>query len=435
MSNSVYLTAMFVMTVGVKLTTCRNLVFVGSLLNSAGFIITSRAVSINVLLFSYGVLIGLGYAFTIGTSIIMVGLYFDKRRGLATTLAIAGGSVGSLVFAPLITALLEYYGYEGLMIIGAIYLNGFVSAFLFRPPGFYKSTCVTSEEGENALMLAENTKNAKVVKESAADKDNPKFNVCQENTEDENKCVLKVSDQVSSERAAHNKNNNLNQTHAVVNAHKTIAVDTTLKTSHGSRILKTAKDMFHLRVFRKPSFIAFIISAILQCPAIILSTVFVAPFAKEIGVDSDRIALLFIIYSILDFFSRLLLALIADKSYIQRTTLVACCSLMIGVTGHLLRWYTSFEFLVAYACILGLVSGVYFSFYAVIIVDIIGLDTFQQVLGFTESSQCVTAACEFYIVGYLHDVTGNWVVPFHFLGSSVMLGGIIMFFLPKLKTE
>ncbi|XP_052783150.1 monocarboxylate transporter 12-like [Mya arenaria] len=149
--------AMFVMTVGVKLTTCRNLVFVGSLLNSAGFIITSRAVSINVLLFSYGVLIGLGYALTIGTSIIMVGLYFDKRRGLATTLAIAGGSVG--------------------------------------------------------------------------------------------------------------------------------------------------------------------------------------------------------------------------------------------------------------------------------------LDTFQQVLGFTESSQCVTAACEFYIVGYLHDVTGNWVVPFHFLGSSVMLGGIIMFFLPKLKTE
>ncbi|WAR28424.1 MOT5-like protein [Mya arenaria] len=424
---------MFVMTIGVKLTTCRNLVFLGTLLNSAGFIITSKAVSIDVLLLSYGVLNGMGFAFTIGTSMIMVSLYFDKKRGLATTLAVAGGSVGGLVFAPLITALLEYYGYEGLMIIGAIYLNGFVSALLFRPHGYYKKTCVKPGEDENALMLTENVHNYKVVKETSADKDSENNDACQQNTEEDYRCVSMV-EEISSKTAQHYRNSFLDQTKTVVNTNET-DVFTSLKTSQCSRILKSSKYMIDLRLFRIPSFIAFLTSAILQSPGTLLSTVFVAPFAKEISVESDRIALLLSIYSLVDLFARLLLATVADKSYIQRTTLVACCSFIIGITGHLLRWYTSFQFLMAYVCILGLVSGVYFSFYAVIIVDVIGLDKFQQVLGFTELFQCVSVACTFYIVGCLHDVTGNYVVSYHLLGSIVILGGIIMLFLPRPKTK
>lgn len=67
-------------------------------------------------------------------AIVMVGYYFDKRRALATGIAVCGSGIGSFVFAPLGDALLTRYGWKGAMwIISAISLNGLVFSALFRP--------------------------------------------------------------------------------------------------------------------------------------------------------------------------------------------------------------------------------------------------------------------------------------------------------------
>jgi len=67
-------------------------------------------------------------------SIVMVGYYFDKKRALATGVSVCGAGIGTFVFAPLGTFLVENYGWKGAnIIIGGIILNGIVFGLTYRP--------------------------------------------------------------------------------------------------------------------------------------------------------------------------------------------------------------------------------------------------------------------------------------------------------------
>lgn len=67
-------------------------------------------------------------------SIVMVGHYFDKKRALATGIAVCGSGTGTFVFAPLGSYLVSEYGWKGCNIImGAIILNGVAFGAIYRP--------------------------------------------------------------------------------------------------------------------------------------------------------------------------------------------------------------------------------------------------------------------------------------------------------------
>lgn len=104
--NGVYsVGALLIMTVGMKFLKGRTFNMIGGTLLCICYIISSRAEDIRVLLFSHGVLQGLGIACMQPIALTMVGSYFDKRRGFANSIAVSGGSLGGLIFAPLLTTL------------------------------------------------------------------------------------------------------------------------------------------------------------------------------------------------------------------------------------------------------------------------------------------------------------------------------------------
>jgi len=79
-------------------------------------------------------LLGVGFGLMYLPSIVMVGYYFDKKRAFATGIAVCGSGIGTFVFAPLGSYLVEEYGWKGAnIIIGAIILNGVVFGAIFRP--------------------------------------------------------------------------------------------------------------------------------------------------------------------------------------------------------------------------------------------------------------------------------------------------------------
>lgn len=58
---------------------------------------------------------------------------FERRRGLAMALSLAGGGLGFIVFPVLFTALLEVYGTRGtLLLCSALYLNGIACGVVYR---------------------------------------------------------------------------------------------------------------------------------------------------------------------------------------------------------------------------------------------------------------------------------------------------------------
>lgn len=67
-------------------------------------------------------------------TVIIVGLYFDKRRALAAGLSSAGIGIGTFIVPPLVELMLEELGFTGTFIILAgLGLNLCVTGALYRP--------------------------------------------------------------------------------------------------------------------------------------------------------------------------------------------------------------------------------------------------------------------------------------------------------------
>lgn len=55
---------------------------------------------------------GAGGCFVYSAGVLVVGSYFERRRGLANGLCVSGSALGAMVFPPLLDLLLEHYGFR-----------------------------------------------------------------------------------------------------------------------------------------------------------------------------------------------------------------------------------------------------------------------------------------------------------------------------------
>ena len=86
-------------------------------------------------------------------AIIAVSFYFEKRRSLATGLAVCGSGIGTFMFAPLTDILLHEFGWKGTVLIETgILLNCIVCGLIFRPLPVMKNK-KTLTRGQNSLEM------------------------------------------------------------------------------------------------------------------------------------------------------------------------------------------------------------------------------------------------------------------------------------------
>ena len=77
---------------------------------------------------------GFGAALVFTPSYIMVGQYFDKRKGVAMSLGTIGAGAGAVVFGPSIAYMMHNLGYTGCMLtLAAIEFHCCVAGALMRP--------------------------------------------------------------------------------------------------------------------------------------------------------------------------------------------------------------------------------------------------------------------------------------------------------------
>ena len=113
---------------------CRSVAMAGSVLASTGFMLGSFAPNLELLILTYGVLGGLGFGMIYLPSIVSVGYYFEKKRAMATGIAVCGSGIGTFIFSPLNDFLLDVFDWRNLLFLQAgIILNCAVCAMLMRP--------------------------------------------------------------------------------------------------------------------------------------------------------------------------------------------------------------------------------------------------------------------------------------------------------------
>lgn len=117
---------------------CRKMAIIGSILTATGFLLSSLVTSeqdqngIEYLLVTFSIS-GLGMAFCYVTSIVSVAYYFEKRRSLATGLAVCGSGFGTMLLPYFFSYLLRVITYQQTFVVVAfIFLTIVGFGFLIR---------------------------------------------------------------------------------------------------------------------------------------------------------------------------------------------------------------------------------------------------------------------------------------------------------------
>jgi len=113
---------------------CRPVAMTGSVIATIAFVLATFSPNIEILILTYGVMGGFGFGMIYLPSIVSVGYYFEKKRAVATGIAVCGSGIGTFIFAPLTKALLDGYNWKNaLFILAGIVFNGCVCGALMRP--------------------------------------------------------------------------------------------------------------------------------------------------------------------------------------------------------------------------------------------------------------------------------------------------------------
>lgn len=125
---------------------------------AGGLMLSAFAPNVQFLIFSYGIVVGLGCGLVYAATLTITCQYFDKRRGLALGIVTTGTSVGAFIYATAQNELIVLYGLDGcLLIIGAIALNLMACSGFMRPlkmPGYYlKQKAALERNTEEQLFV------------------------------------------------------------------------------------------------------------------------------------------------------------------------------------------------------------------------------------------------------------------------------------------
>jgi OFA family oxalate/formate antiporter-like MFS transporter len=138
--------------------------FLGGLLVSGGFFLSSYTSSLLFLYVAFGVVVGLGNGFGYATPIPVASKWFPDKRGLVVGLMVGGYGAGSALLGPLAIRLISSVGWRPtFQILGVVFfvMTMIGTALLKNPPAGYRppnwqpaSGIVASVDYRTAEMLA-----------------------------------------------------------------------------------------------------------------------------------------------------------------------------------------------------------------------------------------------------------------------------------------
>ena len=119
----------------------RRVMMIGGAILGIGYVLSSFATNISMLIFSYGVLVGTGVGITYGVPMVIAARWFPDKKGLAVGLTIVGFGLSPVLTAPLAKRLIDGYGVQPTILILGIAFTIIIlsiSTLLKVPPTGWK---------------------------------------------------------------------------------------------------------------------------------------------------------------------------------------------------------------------------------------------------------------------------------------------------------
>ncbi|XP_067670338.1 monocarboxylate transporter 5-like [Haliotis asinina] len=463
------LSSLISMHVLVDLLGVRKTVMLGATLTVAAMVMAIFPTSITYMICTHSVFIGVGHSMIYGPALVLIGHYFNKRRGLATAIAMSGISFGSSVFPPLIRHLLDEYGLRGSMIIlTGITMNMWVGGIVNRPLESYKrkdKNEIIKPNAKRKTHLSETKLNRRsfgvdfkqigqlnpekflsassITSELMGRSPLQGYSLFRTDLPDSPSLTRRISRPLSatsqtsySMYASNVELGSVPLLNVELDEEAPSAVDGNSKQTAASprnagfyikKVLSTLK----FSLFKNPIFLLVVFYSYFGI-TIGLVPVYLPALAKEKGISQSNAAIFLLISGAIDFFSRLFYGFLADTKIMRVTTIMAIGLIITGTVTHLTVFFNSYVALLIYSVVYGMFASSYFCLIPVAIVDLLGLPNMAKTLGFVSLFHGVSMAVTHPIVGSLTDSTGSYTAGFNYLGACAYTSAIILLFVPVL---
>ncbi|XP_022597992.1 monocarboxylate transporter 9-like isoform X2 [Seriola dumerili] len=358
---------------------------------AGGLMLSSFAPNVPFLIFSYGLVVGVGVGLLYAATLTITCLYFDKRRGLALGIVSSGTSVGGFLYATLQSELIELLGLDGcLLIIGALALNVVACAGPMRPltpPRYYLKQ-------RAAILERQLQEEAELSNQKPSDKDQ---GITTETKEPpvRRRSLFSCSSFI-----------------------KTIKIKTRGYTQCLSSMLSLLQD----RVLMALCICLFFFSLGNTPPQL-----FLQELARSSGLTEGVASISLVsLYSIGGGVGRLGLGVMADMPWVDSVHLYA---LTVGVSGLavlLIPFTSSYQDLQVLSLVLGFLSGNW-TLTPYVTSQVVGVEKLAEAHGILMFFGGVGITLGPPVVGCFYDVSQSYDVAFFICGGGMMVSSIVLF--------
>ncbi|XP_078019712.1 monocarboxylate transporter 9-like [Epinephelus lanceolatus] len=369
---------------------------------AGGFMLSAFAPNVPFLIFSYGIVVGVGLGLLYAAVVIITCLYFDKKRGLALGIVSTGTGVGGALFATLQSELIEVFGLEGcLLIIGALALNVVPCGGLMRPltaPRYYLK--------QRAAILEQH------LQEEVKEKEEELSN--QEPSAKDPVVVMETKEPLVRRRSFFSFSTFVK------------------KMKHYSQCLSSMLSLLQDRVL-----MAFCVTFLLFCLGSFPPQMFMEDLARSSGLSKGVTSISLVsLNSIATGVGKLGLGVIADMSCVNSVLLYALTVAVSGLGVLLIPFASSYMELQVLMAVLGFSIGNW-TLTPYVTSKVVGVEKLPEAHGILMFFGGVGITLGPPVVGSFYDFSQSYDLAFYLSGGCMMAGSLLLFLtaiLPQKET-
>ncbi|CAL1543934.1 unnamed protein product [Lymnaea stagnalis] len=407
----------------------RTSVMCGGLLMTVGCILNGFAPNFYFLFFSHAFVSGVGRGFTYAPGIFILGMYFNKKRGLAAGLGSSGVGVGTFLIVPLAQYLFDEYGFEGaFLIMGGISFHMLLIAMMYRPLSMnakFKRNHLQREKKKKTPIDVDHEESfvlVKVRKAPHTERPNLVRSTSRKSVDGEER--MDVSDSITSKKAEGASQRKVKR------ETKKNCLKSSLKIcfpkEYNDKSGGSPRRIFHFYLLKNWSFLMYCISIGLFTMAFKAAFTFIPALVKSKGIPQSQAALVLSITGVLDTVGRIAAGALFDLPGLRRIRPFLYNVVMFAVAGvaFVLPSLSTFPAFCAVCGVYGMLTGAYVSQKSVITVDILGATHVASSFGILIFFQGLGTLLGPPLSGALKDHFGNYDEAFY-LGGGCMYGAAI----------
>ncbi|NXB67582.1 MOT5 protein, partial [Struthidea cinerea] len=398
----------------------------GAGLVAGGCLLSTQATSVPFLCFSMGFLLGMGFACLYQAAAVMTAERCRARLAFSNALARSGMGL-TFLMAPFTQLLIEFYGWQGtLLIFGGIMLNLVPSSMLLWPvrPRAPRESAGNQERGSSTAKKEAGTPGG-----------------CSAGSTHRELQLGSAQEAPSTERLIHGRDvsdpanpSALGRLQKPTPQSSSSETPAEAKRSHNplpATDKEPSQPLLDFSPLKDPVFFIFTWSFLFSHLAYFVPFFHLVARARTLGMSSREGSYLIAVAGITEVLSQLLSGWLADHNWTKKYHFHVTYLLLCAVTNLLAPLATSFPLLLAYTVAFAAFCGGFMALVLPVLVDLVGVEKLHSYLGFAAFFAGIAAMGGPPLAGWLYDYTQTYVCSFLFAGACALISPISFFFEPS----